>query len=280
VIYIATIHYKTEKWIDIQARYINKYITEPYRVYAVLNDIEQSFSDRFYFTTDFISSNLTVSAAHAEKLNFLADKIISEASNEDLLIFMDGDAFPISSDFTSFIKEKIKKNKLAAVRRDETLTDLQAHPSFCATTVGFWKQIKGDWSSGYQWDDLLGEKVTDTGAELLRKLREQRIDWFPMLRSNKKNLHPLWFGVYSRVIYHHGGGFRWPVCQLDRKIFPFKHIEKLKDHKVDSKSLFDKFVRLIGRIWQKLWLSKMFRLKHGIYNKIKENDLFYLMFLD
>ena len=29
-----------------------------------------------------------------------------------------------------------------------------------------------------------------------------------MLRTNKVNPHPLQFGVYEDLVYHHGGGFR------------------------------------------------------------------------
>ena len=36
-----------------------------------------------------------------------------------------------------------------------------------------------------------------------------------MLRSNRRNLHPLWFGLYEDLIYHHGAGFRPPLSRAD-----------------------------------------------------------------
>jgi hypothetical protein len=50
--------------------------------------------------------------------------------------------------------------------------------------------------------------VTDVGGNLLGLLQERGIDWYPMLRTNKVNPHPLQFGVYDDVVYHQGGGFR------------------------------------------------------------------------
>ena len=46
------------------------------------------------------------------------------------------------------------------------------------------------------------------GGNLLGLLEDAGIDWYPMLRTNKVNPHPLQFGVYEDLVYHHGGGFR------------------------------------------------------------------------
>ena len=46
------------------------------------------------------------------------------------------------------------------------------------------------------------------GGNLLGLLEDAGIEWYPMLRTNKVNPHPLQFGVYEDLVYHHGGGFR------------------------------------------------------------------------
>ena len=43
---------------------------------------------------------------------------------------------------------------------------------------------------------------------LLAAFAERGIEWYPMLRSNKINPHPLQFGLYEDLVYHQGGGFR------------------------------------------------------------------------
>ena len=111
LIHIATVHYKNDRRLHVQLRYIRRCFAEPYRVYAILNKIEKKLGDLFYFSEDFnplLSHSKTISQEHVKELNYLASKIVLEANNEDLLIFMDGDAFPISKKALPFLKEKIK----------------------------------------------------------------------------------------------------------------------------------------------------------------------------
>jgi len=211
MLYYITVHYETDKWVPIQLYYINKFTKCDFRIFACLPSIK-GVSDGFYFISDYNNPNLISSMNLADKLNYLSSEVFREAKNEDLIIFMHGDAFPVA-DFLPFVKEKIKKHRLVAIRRDENNGDKQPHTSFCATTVGFWKTIEGDWSQGYQWKDKNGAFVTDSGGNLLKKL--ETVKWYPLLRTNKKNLHPLWFGIYHNMIYHHGAGFRPPVSRID-----------------------------------------------------------------
>ena len=102
-----------------------------------------------------------------------------------------------------------------AVRRDENDTDRQPHPSFCAVRVRDWERLHGDWSPGYAWKTSAGTPTTDVGGNLLRALERTGDPWTPLLRSNRVNLHPLWFGVYGGIVYHHGAGFRWAVGRVD-----------------------------------------------------------------
>ncbi|MGA2522377.1 MAG: hypothetical protein ABSG81_16340 [Acidimicrobiales bacterium] len=53
------------------------------------------------------------------------------------------------------------------------------------------------------------------GGNLLRALELRGESWTPLLRSNRVDVHPLWFGVYGDVVYHHGAGFRWAVGRVD-----------------------------------------------------------------
>ena len=131
---------------------------------------------------------LMPSRNHADKLNFLASRICEDAGDGDILIFLDGDAFPVA-DFLSDVKQKIEGNKLTAINVMENTGQKQPSPSFCATTMGFWKEIGGDWMPGYSWKDVDGNDVTDTGGNLLKQLEDFKVDWNRMTRTNNKNLH-------------------------------------------------------------------------------------------
>jgi hypothetical protein len=208
MIHIATVHWATDRWVDVQLHYLEKHVQTPYRVYACLDGLERDLSNRFHYSLSLESTR------HPDKLNLLAEMITGEAEADDLIVFLDGDAFPIAP-FEPAVDTMLARKPLAAIRRDENLGDPQPHPSFCVTTVGFWQEIDGDWSRGQTWLNAEGETVNDPGGKLLKTLEERGIGWTPLLRTNKKDLHPIFFGVYGGVIYHHGAGFRHALSRND-----------------------------------------------------------------
>jgi hypothetical protein len=194
---VATVHWLSDSWIEPQLRFIERNMPEGTQVFASLNGVDRSWWSKFAFA-DELPGN------HAQKLNALAAIASEGADPDDYLVFMDGDAFPIST----IGPEILRGTPLAAVRRDENLGDPQPHPCFCVTTVGFWTDIGGDWRPGYTWTNTLGYRTSDVGGNLLGRLKSQHVAWRPLLRSNRVNLHPLWFGIYEDLVYHHGAGFR------------------------------------------------------------------------
>lgn len=202
MIHVATVHWRDARWIAPQAGYLTRHLPE-HRVWAAVEGIPTEDAAAFDVA-------LELTGSHPEKLNELAARIAEVASPDDLLLFVDGDAFPIAPVDASLLAGR----PLAAVRRDENLGDPQPHPCFCLTTVGYWTEIGGDWRRGRTWVNAAGEEVTDTGGNLLGILEARGDDWTPLLRSNRTDLHPLWFGVYADVAYHHGAGFRSRVARV------------------------------------------------------------------
>jgi hypothetical protein len=218
LIHVATAHWRDPRWIEVQRRYLERHVRAPFRVYADVEAIDSKYTARFDHVQDLAASRTFDNGivAHTEKLNALAATILEAAQDRDLLLFLDGDAFPVTP-LLEFAETVLSRQPLAAVRRDENLGDPQPHPSFCLTTVGFWKQIGGDWSWGHTWQNAAGREVTDAGGNLLRILQQCDVDWYPLLRTNRQNIHPLWFGVYGDLAYHHGAGFRGGLCRRDRE---------------------------------------------------------------
>lgn len=211
MIYICTVHFGSEQWISRQDRYLRRNLDRDYRVMACVPP--QRRRKTFYLESAYEPES-EISFNHADKLNYLAGIVVSEAKPDDIIVFMDGDAFPIQA-LGGYLEQKLGRYPLIAVQRLENDGDIQPHPSFAATTVRFWREIAGDWNPGFEWADRHGRQVTDTGGNLLQKLNLHGAAWYPMLRSNRRNLHPLWFGIYDDVIYHHGAGYRKPVSRLD-----------------------------------------------------------------
>lgn len=200
MIHVATVHHQSDKWIDVQLSYLRRHLPEPYAVHANLEGVASVHHEKFTRVVPGLGR-------HDAKLNLLAASICGEADDDDVLMFLDGDAFPIA-DPMPLLGQWFQRSPLAAVRRSENLGDPQPHPLFCATTVGFWKELRGDWAPGYPWVNEAGATVTDVGGNLLFLLERAGVPWTPILRSNRRNLHPVFFGVYGDLVYHHGAGFR------------------------------------------------------------------------
>ncbi|MEM1111631.1 MAG: hypothetical protein AAGI11_06965 [Pseudomonadota bacterium] len=226
MIHICTVHWQDPRWIDIQLAYIERFVGEPYRLYSIFTGIPAHYREKFFYVRE---EDLRL---HEAKLNVLADVAwFNRESDEDLLVFLDGDAFPIA-ELCSFARERLRDYPLIAVRRDENSGDFQPHPSFCMTTLKFWRSIGGDWNKGFHWRTRDGRWRTDVGARLYEQLYNGGHDWYALQRSNRVDLHPLYFGLYDDVIYHHGAGFRqlfstidadylpWLLWLYDRKVFP------------------------------------------------------------
>ena len=264
MIHVLTVHWNNEDWIEPQLTYLSRHIDRHYRVYAFLNGIDPApYKEKFfYISTENIKS-------HAVKLNLLADIACMAAEGpDDWLVFIDSDAFPVA-DVVAYAEKRLGEYPLVAVRRDENLGDPQPHPCFCITTVGFWQKIEGDWKSGYRWKNATGNWLTDVGGNLLGKLRESNIEWLPMLRSNTIDQHPVFFGIYDNLVYHHGAGSRKPVIRVDKAAFrrlPWivrKLLTLLRIYKFGKNRALERNAALSERIMQ----------------EIKSNPEFYLQFV-
>jgi hypothetical protein len=155
MLHIATVHYLSPRWIEIQTKHLREHISVPYQTWTSLERIDPSYADHFDHVID-------QAGGHAGKLNNLAMEIAHEADDDDLIMFLDGDAFPIA-DPMPLIRDGLAKAPLVAVRRAENDGDEQPHPCFCVTTVGTWLKLPGDWSMGHRWVLSDGRRPTDVG---------------------------------------------------------------------------------------------------------------------
>ena len=231
MLYVATVHYKSPRWIDIQAKYLRRHISVPYQTWSSIEGIDPAYSASF-------DKVFEQRGPHPCKLNHLALEICHVAADDDLIMFLDGDAFPITDPMPA-INEGLQAAPLLAVRRAENLDEPQPHPCFCVTTVGSWRSLPGDWSLGPVWPASRRELVSDVGATLLRTLELSETPWAQLLRTNGAKLHPLLFAVYGNVVYHHGAGFR-------EKALPRIDYERLRTQQPPRRFLKDAIDRARG----------------------------------
>jgi hypothetical protein len=209
MINVITVHWMSSKWVPAQLAFLKRNMNAPYRTVASLNGIDDpEIRNMFDHAED-------VDGDHPDKLNTLTAMVIEQAEPSDMLVFLDGDAFPVQPLFP-WLERVVDRHGLVAVQRRENCEDRRPHPSFCATTVKTWNEIGGDWGV-QEWTSSVGTLFDDAGGVLAVRLGENKVDWLPLNRTNTSNPHPLWFAIYGHHIYHHGAGFRPRVSKLDRR---------------------------------------------------------------
>ena len=219
MVHVATVHFRSPRWIEIQVTHLRRHIPAPLTIWGSVQGIDARDAAHFDRAIEHIGN-----ATHPEKLNHLALEISNEAADEDLLMFLDGDAFPIA-DLGSLLASALSEAPLLAVRRVEQANEPHPHPCFCVTTVGFWRRLPGDWSRGYSWIDGNGVAASGVGANLLRALEITDSPWLELHRSNANEAHPALFGVYGGVATTTVARFAtpWssgPTATLHRRLWP------------------------------------------------------------
>jgi len=269
MIHIATVHHRSPTWIDVQLDYLRRHMTEPYRVVANLEGVDDDHASKFDRVVPAVGK-------HAGKLNLLAAEIVAEARGDDIIIFLDGDAFPIV-DPMPLVREALEHTALVAVLRRENGEDRQPHPSFCAVRADTWDDIRGDWSMGHPWQDEWGNWVSDSGGNLLATLERRALPWTPLLRTNRVNPHPLWFAVYGGIVYHHGAGFRKPVARS----FAADHPTRWRAG--EQAPVVGTAIRKFGSYrvvrWEQREFAASARLGDAVFAQLRTDPEFYRRFL-
>ncbi len=244
MIHIATLHYRDESWIDLQLRYLERHTAEDYRVYACLDGVHRRHFGRFHLAVERWDRI-------QHEFDYLAEVISERADPDDLLVFMHGDTIPIA-EWTGPVRKMLAERPLAGIRRDENLGEPHPHACFTVTTPRFWNEIGADWSSGPRWTGTNGAPTTDLGATLWRILEDRGIEWAPILRTNQVDLHPLWFGVYGNIVYHHGAAFRKPMSRVDAAAAPSKRPLTLPARFVQLERVARRSARISREMYEKV----------------------------
>ena len=207
MIRIVTIHHESDRFLALQKKYLEKYTTQAFQV----------FGGYCGFTPPDLGEKFTMlnlngqTHQHAFRLNSLATTACSNADSDDILIFMDSDTLPVNVNWMTTVKSGLATNPITAIQRVENsaaprgcISELHPHPCFFATTVGFW-------TANHL---AFGISVT-AGYEIGEWLKRTNQEFVPILRSNAVDIHPLYFGVYGNILYHHGAGNRLPFDGVD-----------------------------------------------------------------
>lgn len=201
MIYILTLHFKNRNWYNIQKRYLEKY-TRPDDYKVIMGLFQMDVPDDC--PKNFQPVNLNhVRDNHKDHMSFLCEIAKQQMKDDDILIFMDGDAFPIC-DWVGKLKGYLSENEVVSIFRQEDLGMYDDPNHWPAPHLSFTASTKKTWvENDFQWD--LG-KYQCPGYTILDKIEAKSIKLKKLLRSNKYNAHNVMFGVYDDMIYHNGNG--------------------------------------------------------------------------
>tara|TARA_R110002110_G_scaffold274482_3_gene489728 strand:+ start:171 stop:974 length:804 start_codon:yes stop_codon:yes gene_type:complete len=215
MIHIITNHHETPKWIKLQSKYLEMHTSESYKVSCGVTDMQLSLEN--YKVNNYNLYDINVPNIHANKLNELYRIHMNvSCDDDDILVFLDPDALLFVNNWDQKVRSYLEDFPVVAISREENIEPLlredqkpYPHPCFLATTVKFWKENNLSWNL----DPLQGAECA--GVLLKQFLDQNKIQWKRLLRTNVYNLHPLNFGIYDDLIYHHGSGNRPVYDSID-----------------------------------------------------------------
>jgi len=243
MIHIFTLHFGDDKWSKLQLDSIKKHMKLPYKLYSIYSHMSESKYEywREHYDVFLVkekgkhihkNGNYHLTDGHRDIIPY----IIENSNENDIFIRLDSDALLVGDIDVNFV-DKIKKHKFIAVREPQHEWDLNyitPHPSFYAFPIKLLKMGLGTMLS-----EIIDDGHSNWWGGVVNWLNENKINWLPLNRTNKLNLHPLFFAIYDDIIYHHWAGSRDMITRPDRKLSSESgvSIEKIKDdnHKLNEK---------------------------------------------
>lgn len=176
-----------EKWLELQLKFLND-TTNNYDYAVVCNSV----SPEPY--KDFIVVDASDDMKHDRGLN----KLITYAQEKgyEKCLLLDSDCFPFKPNWETELKEVMKQHTVASVMRTDNLDKFQ-HPCACYLRRAAMSEVRFSRKSGV---NLKGDQFEDVQGNATY--------FYPLLRTNAVNIHPVFCAIYWNAFYHHGAGTR------------------------------------------------------------------------
>ena len=263
MLHIVTINWTTDKWIDIQADSFKEFIKIPYKVYTKLgnmgDDMFKKHSHKFYYCApgkENEKSHVTIGT----KLSL--DEIKKDLNPDDIILFIDSDAFLINN--LDILIKKLEEYPFVSCQEPQHEIDPTRkipHPMFLmfkAKTLNeklyYYLTTIINMGTGTWWDGLI------------QWMKDNKYEYYPVERSNKINLHPLYFGLYEDIIYHHWAGSRKMITRPDRRLH--------KQTGESLESIAEKNHKLSNQVYEQILHQKDVFIEYlkGNHNEIEDEN--------
>jgi hypothetical protein len=214
-----------EELLRLHLDRLERHTTARYTIYAAGPRLSESATARLAATPDLELCPTEPfpergSREHAHHLDGLLAHAL--AGPADHFVTLDLDSFPVADAWHDRLRTA-STSGIAAILRRENLDTVLPHPSCTFLPRGFVEDHPfsfspdSDGSSGFRSFLRTSGQRADTGIRLARILAEGSIPWHPLLRSNRREVHPLIAGIYDDTIFHLGAGARESLFRRDLK---------------------------------------------------------------
>jgi|TARA_Y100000289_G_scaffold39202_1_gene38653 hypothetical protein len=239
MIHYITVHFGGDQWVDTQLKHIEKF-TSDYKVWCFFDEHMDTspHKHKYHFLENHCNTSvakkdggMSGSYDHATKLDNLF-KVVAEdegTKDDDVVIFLDSDAFPIDN-VNEYVKSKLQSYIFCAVHRPEIIKCPIPHPCFAFCTMDFWINNNFSWMPP-DFTRAVKSCTYDTGGKVLSDLQRNNIEWLRIKRTNRSSIyyHPVFFSSYDNIVYHHGASSRPNNLNRATTIFMKKNPNLFKD---------------------------------------------------
>jgi hypothetical protein len=138
----------------------------------------------------------------------IMDYFRSHQNEYDNFLLIDCDAFPVHPHWQDVLTKRMEMTArwYSGLLRGETFEDYPWLGVFYIRGEYIQEEIM-DWFPR-KHRNLWGHYFREFGTSRIKVYHEDRNIWYPLLRSNVVNMHPVRFGIYNHLFYHHMKGSR------------------------------------------------------------------------
>jgi len=208
-------HERSQKWYDLQIKYLKKTCLNFRHFVYVNGDMDHSIFEHSEIvgSSDY-HAGLEIGGKQSENHSFGLQALLNKfrSLSDYSYLILDSDCFPILNGWNEILINQMKDQfKIAAPIRYENL-DTFPHPSAMFIKGDCihedWLDFKLDIDDDFGYKNLLGDKLMDVGCRIPINI------CYPLIRSNFCNFHPIFSGVYNHMFYHHGCGSRSSMTRI------------------------------------------------------------------
>ena len=159
-----------------------------------------------------------------------------QAHEYENYLILDSDCWPVRKGWLELLLKKMGQFPFAAPYRIENL-DLFPHPSAFFIKGQHIRDNRLDFQrDGLFLNNLLNISIADVGSSVPASAV------FPLIRSNRKNPHPVFSAIYYDIFYHHGCGSRVKRTRTDEFNY-YGHMISFEESIRKEEELYDLLVK-------------------------------------